>query len=230
MKTSAPITGRSPEPEAPKIRSVGSPRARSTLIQPIDAGELSAMEGELSEIRRLAGMDFRLLALPVADWNAALSPWPAPAVFRGEAFAGKAADTLSEILPLAADPDRTFILGGYSLAGLFALWAACQAPAFRAVAAASPSVWFPGFPAYLQSHPVQADAVYLSLGDREEKARNPVMAAVGDRIRQTHALLLDRGFMTVLEWNPGNHFQDAALRTACAFAWAMRAVSSLPRA
>lgn len=35
------------------------------------------------------------------------------------------------------DKDRTYIIGGYSLAGLFALWAAYQTDVFCAVAAAS---------------------------------------------------------------------------------------------
>jgi hypothetical protein len=47
------------------------------------------------------------------------------------------------------------------------------------------------------------------------------MATVGDRIRETHALLQASGLRTTLEWNPGNHFRDAALRTAKAFAWLM---------
>ena len=45
------------------------------------------------------------------------------------------------------------------------------------------------------------------------------MAAVGDRIREFHAFLSARGTDCVLEWNPGNHFRDADLRTARAFAW-----------
>ena len=60
------------------------------------------------------------------------------------------------------------------------------------------------------------------LGDREEKTRNPVMAAVGDRIRELHALLAARGTDCVLEWNPGNHFREPELRTARAFAWLLR--------
>ena len=63
--------------------------------------------------------------------------------------------------------------------------------------------------------------VYLSLGDREEKTRNPVMATVGDRIRALAALLSARGVDCALEWNPGNHFRDADLRTARAFAWVL---------
>ena len=67
-----------------------------------------------------------------------------------------------------------------------------------------------------------AEAVYLSIGDREEKTRNPVMATVGDRIREAHALLKAQGIHTALEWNPGNHFKDADIRTAKAFAWVMK--------
>lgn len=67
----------------------------------------------------------------------------------------------------------------------------------------------------------QTSSVYLSLGDKEEKARNPVMAAVGDRIREAYDLLQRQGINTILEWNQGNHFRDADIRTAKAFAWAM---------
>lgn len=49
------------------------------------------------------------------------------------------------------------------------------------------------------------------------------MATVGDRIREIHGLLDARGIRTTLEWNEGNHFRDADLRTARAFAWVMNA-------
>ena len=64
--------------------------------------------------------------------------------------------------------------------------------------------------------------VYLSLGDKEEKARNPVMAAVGDRIREAYGLLREQGINATLEWNQGNHFKDADIRTAKAFAWVIK--------
>ena len=66
-----------------------------------------------------------------------------------------------------------------------------------------------------------ADSVYLSLGDKEEKARNPVMASVGVKIKEAHDLLSQEGIQTTLEWNPGNHFRDSDIRTAKAFAWAI---------
>ena len=151
-----------------------------------------------------------------------LSPWDAPPVFGREAFGHGAADTLdwlrSRLMPevrakYAISPDAPVILGGYSLAGLFSLWCAAQTDDFAAVAAVSPSVWFPGWRAYADQHALRSRVVYLSLGDREEKSRNPVLASVGDAMRREDARLS--------EWNVGNHFQDAEKRCADGFAWCM---------
>ncbi len=202
--------------------SYGNPDASVVLIQMVDDHDLAEMESEVAEIRRQTDTDFYLLAIKVRSWNDGLSPWPAPAVFGQEGFGGGAADTLAKVLQYTADKTKTYIIGGYSLAGLFALWAAYQTDAFSAVAAASPSMWFPGFVDFMKDNAIHASAVYLSLGDREEKARNPVMATVGDRIREACDLLLQQGINTALEWNPGNHFMDADKRTAKAFAWGMK--------
>lgn len=199
----------------------GDPGAPTVLIQMVDDHDLEGMESEVAEIRNLTDKRFYLIAVKVQNWNTDLSPWNAPAVFGKDAFGAGAADTLEEVLKLCADQKKIYIIGGYSLAGLFALWAVYQTDVFAAVAAASPSVWFPGFIEYMKEHRPQAASVYLSLGDKEEKTRNPVMAAVGSRIREAHELLRGQGVDTVLEWNPGNHFRDADIRTAKAFAWAM---------
>ena len=199
----------------------GDPDAPTILIQMVDDHDLEGMESEVAEIRNLTDKKFYLIAVKVQNWNTDLSPWNAPAVFGKEAFGAGAADTLKEVLKLCADQKKIHIIGGYSLAGQFALWTVYQTNVFAAVAAASPSVWFPGFIEYMKERRPQAASVYLSLGDKEEKTRNPVMAAVGSRIRETHELLRGQGVDTVLEWNPGNHFRDADIRTAKAFAWAM---------
>ena len=113
------------------------------------------------------------------------------------------------------------ILGGYSLAGLFALWASTQTDLFYGVAAASPSVWFPGWMEFEQQHLIQAQHIYLSLGDKEEHTKYAVMAVVGDNIRVLHSRLIERGADCTLEWNSGGHFKNADLRTAKAFRWVM---------
>ena len=198
--------------------------AEALLIQAIAQYDLEGLEQQIAQTRALTGWAFSIIAFHVTRWNDALSPWPAPPVFGKEGFAGKARETLdfieSALLPWARErfSAARLYLGGYSLSGLFALWAACQTDAFEGVAACSPSVWFPGWIEYAQAYPPKAASVYLSLGDREEKTRNQTMARVGDCIRQQHALL-QNALDCTLEWNPGNHFMDAPLRVAKGFAW-----------
>ncbi len=199
----------------------GDVSSRAVLIQPVDEHDLSIIENEVALLSRMTKKPFHLIAVEVDDWNGDLSPWAAPAVFGKEDFGGGAERTFGEILKLCGDRSRTYVVGGYSLAALFALWAAYETDVISGVAAASPSVWFPGFVEYMMANEIKADAVYLSLGDREEKAKNPVMATVGDRIREAYADLKGKGTLCTLEWNEGNHFRDPDVRTAKAFAWVL---------
>lgn len=198
----------------------GDPGADILLLQPTDDHEMALMEREVSLIREFSGRDFCLKAVPVNSWNLDLSPWKFPAVFGKEDFGGGAPEFLRSLLPEAAG-HREVILGGYSLAGLFSLWAGTQTDRFRGIAAASPSVWFPGFTEYLKDRPAQTDHIYLSLGDREERTRNPVMARVGDAIRECETVFREQGIHCTLCWNKGNHFKEPEVRTAKAFAWVM---------
>ena len=199
----------------------GNPGANTVLIQMVDDHDLDGLGSEVTEIRKLTDTDFFLIAIKVKSWNNDLSPWQAPPVFGKEGFGGGAEDTLTEVLKYTVDSSKTYYIGGYSLAGLFAMWSAYRTDVFRGVAAASPSIWFPGFTDHMRDNIINTGSVYLSLGDKEEKARNPLMATVGARIREAHDLLKEQGIDTILEWNPGNHFRDADIRTARGFAWVM---------
>ena len=201
------------------ITKYGKADASTILIQPVGAHEEAGIENEINAIREMAGEDFMLFAVKVDQWNDDLSPWNAPAVFRDKGFGSGAAATLDRIVGYCKDEHFTNFIGGYSLAGLFSLWASCQTDIFSGVAAASPSMWFPGFLDYLKAHPIQSHAVYLSLGDKEEKVSKPVLKTVGDCIREAHELLMAQGVDCKLEWNEGNHFREPDLRTAKAFAW-----------
>ena len=117
--------------------------------------------------------------------------------------------------------DMPCVLGGYSLGGLFALWAAYRTENFDGICAVSPSLWVRGWDAYAEGRVACADAVYLSLGDKEERVRNVRMAAVGDCVRR-QASRLTRQFAegkTVFEWNRGGHFDDEPGRMARGLAW-----------
>ncbi len=200
------------------------------LLQPLGAQARDSLGEELRQIGSAATRPFRFCGCAVEDWNRDLSPWEAPPAFGGDPFGGRAEETLrfvlEALLPAVGGQDRRVILGGYSLAGLFSLWAAAQTDAFDAVAAASPSVWFPGWGTYQAAHPPRAKAVYLSLGRHEERTRNRVMAPVGDNIRALYDCLRRGPACTAcaLEWHDGGHFHDPVGRTARAFAWALEHV------
>ena len=201
----------------------------AVLLQCADSRELEALAPQAEAIAEAApGTAFALCAMAVEDWSRELSPWEAPAVYGEEAFGGGAAETLSALLAVRSALHRRLphagrvYLGGYSLAGLFTLWAGCSADAFDGLAAVSPSVWFPGWTDFAREHPVRARSVYLSLGDKEERTRHPVTSRVGECIRAQKALLEEQGVRCTLEWNPGGHFKDPAGRTARGFAWLLR--------
>lgn len=204
-----------------QLYEFGPEAAENVLIQPVGDHDLPLIENEIAEIRRRTEIPFRLTAVKVESWNRDLSPWPAQAVFGNEGFGDGAAALLREILPLCADEGKRYFIGGYSMAGLFALWSAFQTEVFSGAAAASPSMWFPGLMEYLRGNACGCGAVYLSLGNREEKTANPVMRTVGDRIREGYELLRSRGVRCTLEWNSGGHFKEPDLRTAKAFAWVL---------
>ena len=200
------------------------------LIQPVDDHDLEGLDRQIEYISGLTQKPFALAAFKVSDWNSDLSPWSAPPVFGNEPFGSGAAHTLetitNELIPdltlrLALHKDIKKVIGGYSLAGFFALWAVFNTDLFSAAAACSPSVWFPGWPGYMEAHTCRADAVYLSLGDKEPRTKNQTMSTVGERITSTHQHLRDRHITTALQWEQGGHFKDPDLRTARGFAWCL---------
>ncbi len=197
------------------------------LLQGVDANDLSVLEEQVALIRESSSRPFTLVAFRISDWNSELSPWPAPPVFGKTPFGEGAPQTLSfiekELIPDALSRfglpgDCPVVIGGYSLAAFFALWASYSCSVFSAVASASPSVWFPGWIEMAQKGWCNASFVYLSLGDREEKTKNPVMASVGQCIRKQKEILDAQGIGCILEWNEGNHFMDTGKRCAKAFA------------
>lgn len=198
------------------------------LLQPVDARETLTQEASLLASQDTSG--FLHVAFPVDAWNHELSPWDAPPVFGKAAFGHGAAATLSWLLArlipavraqYSVAADMPVILGGYSLAGLFSLWSATRTDAFAAIAAMSPSVWYPNWATYAQENAFRTRAVYLSLGDREARSRNPLLATVEDAIRAQSALLDAQGIPHMLHWNVGNHFQDGEKRCADGFQWCM---------
>lgn len=201
------------------------------LIQPTDKRELESLDKEIGYIKSLTNSPFVLAAFEITDWNSELSPWNAPPVFGTEPFGNGAGETLNylenALIPELVNKfgsELPIILGGYSLAGLFSLWAAYTSDRFNTVAAVSPSVWFPGWLDFIDSCSPCAKNIYLSLGKKEEKARNRTMAVVGDNIRRQYELLKEKDLNCILKWNEGNHFTEPEIRMAKGFSWCINRI------
>lgn len=210
-----------------QIHILGNINSSNIFIQPIDEHDFSLLESETNYLKELNGDDFLLVAFMVNDWNEELTPWKHEPVFGKQGFGEGAKNTLSfilkELIPeiekVCKSPVKSYYLVGYSLAGLFALWCAYQTDLFMGIAACSPSTWYKGWIEYAQSHQIKTTKVYLSLGDKEEHTKNPIMATVGNNIKKQYQLLIDNNIKTTLEYNQGNHFVDSDKRTAKGMSW-----------
>lgn len=196
------------------------------------AHTLAAVEGA---IRKGGLSPFLVVGIPSHDWNGEFTPWEAPALGKkGEPFSGGGSTFLAylqnQFMPhiektygLAGDGTHRALLG-YSLGGLFALWAALETGDFSRVGSCSGSLWYDGFLAYAKGRQLpHLSRVYLSLGLSEGKARNPRMAAVEDATRKTAALLEENEAVShvALQWEEGGHFTDVSERLLRALWWLM---------
>ncbi|MBQ6494259.1 MAG: hypothetical protein IJI92_10395 [Erysipelotrichaceae bacterium] len=181
--------------------------------------------------QKLGCHDFILAHIAIEDWNRDLSPWPAPPVFGKQSFAGKADDHLKKlkedivpfILEQTDEKISSVYLAGYSLAGLFALYSAFNCDLFDGIASVSGSLWYPDLDEYIRTHKIsdRIKKIYFSLGDKENKTKNPLMATVADKTEMISQLLSER-IETIYEINEGDHFKDPDLRVAKGIRWLLR--------
>ncbi len=212
-----------------KCRLFGADNPGFILVQPSARHENATLESEVQQIAALSKAPFVLSAIELEDWVVDLMPWPDGNISRDPEAGKHGRDTLGYILmDLVPELKGRYgslpvILGGYSLGGLFAIWASMQSGCFKAVAAASPSVWIHDWMPFARRHAPMADCVYLSLGDKEEHVKNQAIARVGDNIRAQYGLLREQlgPERCTLVREDGNHFTDNDGRTARAFAWCM---------
>ena len=202
------------------------------LIQPVDENDISVLDNEVKHIEENTDRNFSLVAFKIEDWNSELTPWGMP-LLRGKGnFGDGAAGTLefikNDLIPALLEyinienKEIKYILGGYSLAGLFSLWSGYQTDIFKGIAAVSPSVWYKKWIEYVEAEKPLSEKIYLSLGDTEEKTKHQILSKIGENIRKQHEILENSGNVkTVLEWNEGNHFKNPDIRTAKGFLWVM---------
>ncbi|MBO6280069.1 MAG: esterase [Bacilli bacterium] len=192
------------------------------LVQLVDSFELNSISKEIEYIKEQTSIDFCFLVIKVNNWNDDLSPWKMDAVIGKESFGGLSDKTLKEVLNICNE-NKTYILGGYSLSALFALWASYNTDRFIAIASSSPSLWFKDFTKYMKENHSYAKYIYLSLGDKEDKTRNEILSSISKKIKEAYECLKPN-HQTILEFNSGNHFQNVEERVAKGFIWAINKV------
>lgn len=235
-----------------------NPMARKTIISGLSIHtELSSVAGapvvyllgdvaDNSPVQVPAGVS--LVCISVDLWEENFSPWCAPRVFaKGPNFGDGAQKTLdaliNQVVPWTESelsvPPAYRVLVGYSLAGLFSLWASvsqqvacdCQPddtpiPTFQRIGAVSGSFWFPGLLEYVDQQliggTVSLTHAYLSLGDREARTPNPQIMHVRENAELLASKLRDAGITSTFELNRGNHFQNVEGRMQKALNWLVK--------
>lgn len=177
----------------------------------------------IPELQKIGTPHINLLVISNLNWNSDLSPWEIPSFLKQEPpFTGEA-DThlqwlLNEVIPKAKEriegtPEKTYI-AGYSMAGLFALYALYQCDVFDRAACMSSSFWYPKFKEYALSNKLKRtpEKMYFSLGDKEAKTKHPILKTVQENTEAIVEHFKQSGVDVTFEMNEGNHFKDVDWR------------------
>ncbi|MCM1333910.1 MAG: alpha/beta hydrolase-fold protein [Bacteroides sp.] len=175
---------------------------------------------------------FTLVTIGGLNWDHDMSPWAIPPISPKDTPCTGGADAylellINEIVP-SVDKELKSVswrgIAGYSLAGLFALWSLYETDLFARAGSMSGSLWFPDFKEFVYAREPRSfpKKIYFSLGDKEHKTRNPFLKTVRDNTEEIEAFYRARGVETVFRLNEGNHYQNAAERTAAGIEWLLR--------
>ena len=187
----------------------------------------------LCAMRNCACGDCTLVVLQGVSWNRELTPSPSPPIVRGgEPFGGGAQTYLQQLTEIIIPTVEKALFApvakrgivGYSLAGLFAVYALFHSDCFSFGGSVSGSLWYPGFVEALCTCPPAhlPQTVYFSLGRQEEKTRNAHMRPVRQRTEALVSYLAEKGVQTVFALNDGNHFHEPEKRLAACIQWLLR--------
>lgn len=179
--------------------------------------------------------DFTLvtITIPLDLWSHVLAPWNTPEGYpQYVACTGGAQEYLKlfveTIIPKVEamlPPASWRGLAGYSLAGLFGIYALCETDhLFDRVESASGSLWYPDFYEWFLKHfPLHLpQSVFFSCGADEFETNNPYLSPVKPCTMHIEEWFAAHGVETTLEINPGNHYQDVLPRTAAGLAWILQ--------
>ena len=181
---------------------------------------VDSQEHPLDVAAAAKGLRSRVVSVPVAEWGDALTPWPAPALRLGEkGFGGHADETLALLAAALDHAPGPHAICGYSLGGLFALYAFAREPRLSACACLSGSVWYEGWIDWLRANAPEGSGryAYFSVGKKEKRAGLP-FRHVEEDLAACADILSERGCMVDVTLGPGNHMQHVAERLSSGLA------------
>ena len=174
--------------------------------------------------------DFSLVAISKLKWDHDMTPWCMGPISKHDTPCTGGADDYLRLLTETILPEVEKRLdgaipwrglAGYSLAGLFAVYAMYRTDVFSRFASISGSLWFPGINEYIQTHSFRRkpDCLYFSLGEKECRTKNPYLKCVRRNTEEIVSFFQTQEIDTSFELNSGNHFKDAAMRSAKGISW-----------
>jgi len=173
--------------------------------------------------------EFTLVSVGKINWNHDMSPWAIPPISEKDTPCTGGADDYLKLLTESIIPQAERHveniswrgIAGYSLAGLFAIYSMYGTDIFTRFGSISGSLWFPEFKEYAFDNvmKVKPDCVYFSLGDREHMTSNPYLKIVRQNTEAIENFYREKGIETVFQLNAGNHYNNAAERTAAGIMW-----------
>ncbi len=175
---------------------------------------------------------FSLAVINGVSWDDDMTPWAIPPISKGDTPCSGGADAwlaqlTDELLPQITAalpfPPMYCALAGYSLAGLFAVYAGYKTDCFSRLISASGSLWYPDFIPFVRQHRIseQVKVIYFSLGDQESHTKNSYLAPVEENTRFLAQYFSEQGLQTTFHLNKGNHYRNSTGRMAAGIQWAL---------
>jgi len=184
----------------------------------------------------LNSKDYILVGISGINWNRDMSPWYMDKLYKNESNYDGLADNYLDLLINKIIPNiesfinnlgykiQEYILGGYSLAGLFSIYSLYKTNKFNKIISCSGSLWYPNFIDFINNNKllIKPSKIYLSLGNRENHSKNKLIKEVYNNTLYVEKFFKDLNINILFEENIGNHFQDISLRIAKGINWILR--------
>lgn len=188
----------------------------------------NSFEEDGEKIYDLTDKNYIFVSISNVDWNKEMSPWFMEKLFKSDSdYTGGADEYLNElinnIIPEVEKKIQNIgynisynALCGYSLAGLFSVYAMYKTDCFLKIASCSGSLWYPRFVQFAKENDFSSkvETLYFSLGNKEKNTKNELMSKVEEETINLCEYYKSQGIDCIYEENEGNHFVDVEERIA----------------